>query len=290
MKPYLDLLRELLDSGNEKGDRTGTGTLSKFGHQMRFDLQAGFPLVTTKKIFFRGMVEEMLWFLSGSTNIKALQEKGVHFWDDWATTRGEIGPMYGKQLRKWDAYREENDSESDQRWYHYEIDQVAEVIAQIKNKPNSRRHVITTWNPSDLPDESDSPQQNVRDGKMALAPCHGNIIQFYVHAGKLSCQMYQRSADSFLGLPVNIASYALLTHMIAQQCDLEAGDLVWAGGDVHLYMNHLDQARLQLKREPYPLPTLLTNRKPESIFDYRYEDFQLLNYLHHPAIKAKVSV
>lgn len=277
MKQYLDLLKELLDSGNEKGDRTGTGTLSKFGHQMRFDLQAGFPLVTTKKIHTPSVIHELLWLLSGSTNVKYLNDNGVRIWNDWADKNGYLGPVYGKQWRRWAALSKAEPG-SVQYFDSFEIDQIADVIAQIKANPNSRRLIVTAWNPADL-------------DKMALPPCHC-FFQFYVHDGKLSCQLYQRSADVFLGVPFNIASYALLTHMIAQQCDLEVGDLVWTGGDVHLYLNHIDQARLQLQREifRYELPTLLFNRKPESIFDYNFEDFQLVNYLHHPAIKAKVSV
>jgi thymidylate synthase len=264
MKQYLDLMQDILDNGAHKSDRTGTGTLSVFGRQMRFDLSKGFPLVTTKKLHLRSIIYELLWFLNGDTNIKYLNENGVTIWDEWADENGELGPVYGHQWRSWPA----PDGKS--------IDQITQVLNQIRQKPDSRRHIVTAWNPSEV-------------DKMALPPCHA-MFQFYVADGKLSCQLYQRSADFFLGVPFNIASYALLTHMFAQQCDLLPGDFVWTGGDVHLYTNHLDQAKLQLSREPYPLPTLNIRRKPDTIFDYRFEDFEIVNYQAHPAIKAPIAV
>lgn len=282
MKQYLDLMQELLDSGNPKGDRTGTGTLSKFGHQMRFDLTEGFPLVTTKKIHLKSVIHELLWFLKGDTNIKYLNDNGVTIWDEWATSNGWVGPMYGCQ------------------WRRYEglimgglgivvIDQIQYAIDTIKSNPNSRRICVTAWNPVVLPNESVSPQANVLAGRMALAPCHC-FFQFYIHDGKLSCQLYQRSCDTFLGVPFNISSYALLTHMIAQQCGLGVGDFIWTGGDVHLYNNHLDQVRLQLTRQPKALPQLIIKRRPDSISEYVYEDFELSGYDPHPAINAEISV
>jgi thymidylate synthase len=276
MKQYLDLLQKILDEGAEKGDRTGTGTLSIFGYQMRFDLNEGFPLVTTKKIHLPSVIHELLWFLKGDTNTKYLTDRGIKIWNEWADENGELGPVYGKQWRSWSI----GDYEA--------IDQIQQVVWQLKNKPNSRRIIVSAWNVADLPDESISPQTNVTNGKMALAPCHA-FFQFYVADGKLSCQLYQRSCDTFLGVPFNIASYALLTHMFAQQCDLDVGDFIWTGGDVHLYSNHLEQARLQLTRTPYPLPKIVIKRKPGSIFDYRFEDFDVQNYEHHSAIKAKIS-
>lgn len=264
MRQYLDLLQTILDTGTRKGDRTGTGTLSIFGHQMRFDLAKGFPLVTTKKIYLRSVIHELLWFLKGETNIAYLKEHGVSIWDEWADENGELGPVYGKQWRRWRT--------ADNR----EIDQIAETIELIKRDPTSRRIIVSAWNVADLPD-------------MALMPCHA-FFQFYVADGKLSCQLFQRSADSLIGLPFNVASYALLTHMFAQQCDLEVGEFVWTGGDVHLYLNHLEQAKLQLTREPYELPRLKFLRRPESIFDYRYEDFEIEGYRYHPHIKAPIAV
>ncbi len=258
MRQYLDLLQELLEKGVERPDRTGTGTVSKFGHQMRFDLQAGIPLVTTKRIHLKSVIHETLWILSGSTNIKYLQNNGVTIWDEWADESGDLGPVYGRQWRNFGG-----------------VDQIAEVVQQIKTNPNSRRLVVSAWNPPEL-------------AAMALPPCHC-LFQFQVADGKLSCQLYQRSADSMLGIPYNLASYALLTHMIAQQCDLEVGDFIWTGGDVHLYLNHLEQAKLQLTREPKPLPKLVLS-KVASIFDYKYEDFQVVGYDPWPAIKAEVSV
>lgn len=277
MKTYLQLLDKILHEGNLKGDRTGSGTLSIFGHQLRFDLQQGFPLVTTKKIHVKSIIHELLWFLKGDTNLAYLHEHKVSIWDEWADADGELGPVYGYQWRSWPV--------ADGR----HIDQIQQVIEQLKKTPNSRRLIVSAWNVADLPDESISPQQNVAQGKMALAPCHA-LFQFYVADGKLSCQLYQRSCDTFLGVPFNIASYALLTHMVAQQCDLEVGDFIWTGGDVHLYLNHQEQAKLQLSRAPYALPTLQIKRKPESLFDYRYEDFEIVDYQSHEPIKAAISV
>ena len=264
MKQYLDLMNDILENGSKKTDRTGTGTLSVFGRQLRFDLSKGFPLVTTKKLHLRSIIYELLWFLNGDTNIKYLKDNGVSIWDEWADENGELGPVYGHQWRSWPA--------PDGR----AIDQITQVLEQIKKKPDSRRHIVTAWNPSEV-------------DKMALPPCHA-LFQFYVADGKLSCQLYQRSADYFLGVPFNIASYALLTEMFAQQCDLAPGEFVWTGGDVHLYTNHIEQARLQLTREPYPLPKLNIKRKPSSIFDYKFEDFEILNYQSHPSIKAPIAV
>jgi thymidylate synthase len=264
MRQYHELMRHVLERGAEKADRTGTGTRSVFGWQMRFDLAEGFPLVTTKKLHLRSIVHELLWFLQGSTNVAYLRENGVTIWDEWADERGELGPVYGYQWRHWPAPEGR------------EVDQIADVVERIRCDPDSRRLIVSAWNVADLP-------------KMALAPCHA-FFQFYVAGGRLSCQMYQRSADIFLGVPFNIASYALLTHMVAQQCDLQPGDFVWTGGDCHLYSNHLEQAREQLAREPYPLPTLRILRRPASIFDYRYEDFEIAGYRSHPHIKAPVAV
>ncbi len=284
MQQYLDLLETLLEHGLQKGDRTGSGTLSIFGHQLRFNLAEGFPLITTKKVHIKSIIHELLWFLSGDTNIAYLQQHGVSIWDEWADANGNLGPVYGKQWRSWPTANGES------------IDQIAQVVQQIRQTPNSRRMLVSAWNVADLPDESLSPQANVANGKMALAACH-TLFQFYVapaaesgQPGKLSCMLYQRSCDTFLGLPFNLASYALLTHMLAQQCDLDVGDLVWSGGDVHLYLNHLEQAKLQLGRQPFSLPQLSIKRRPESIFDYRFDDFELLNYQAHGAIKAPISV
>jgi thymidylate synthase len=264
MKQYLELMNDILENGSLKSDRTGTGTLSVFGRQMRFDLTQGFPLVTTKKLHLRSIIYELLWFLNGDTNIKYLNDNNVTIWDEWADEKGELGPVYGHQWRSWPA----PDGRS--------IDQISQVLKQLRQKPDSRRHIVSAWNPAEV-------------DKMALPPCHA-LFQFYVADGKLSCQLYQRSADFFLGVPFNIASYALLTHMFAQQCDLTAGEFVWTGGDVHLYTNHLEQAKLQLGREPYPLPQLEIKRRPESIFDYRFEDFEIVNYQSHPGIKAPIAV
>lgn len=277
MRQYHDLLTLILAQGSAKEDRTGTGTIGVFGHQMRFNLQQGFPLLTTKKLHWKSIAIELLWFLRGDTNLAYLKENGVRIWDEWATEEGELGPLYGKQWTRW--------ATPDGR----EINQIEQVIEQIKARPNSRRLIVSAWNPADLPDESISPQANVQQGRMALAACHA-LFQFQVSDGKLNCQLYQRSADVFLGVPFNIASYALLTHMIAQQCDLAVGDFVWTGGDVHLYRNTIEQAQLQLTREPYALPTLKILRKPNSIFDYTFDDFVIENYQAHPHISAKVAV
>lgn len=277
MKQYLELMQEILECGTSKDDRTGTGTMSVFGRQMRFDLSEGFPLVTTKKLHLRSIIHELLWFLNGDTNISYLNDEGVTIWDEWATEEGELGPLYGAQWRNWPT----KDGAT--------IDQISRVIEAIKQSPNSRRNIVSAWNVEYLPDESMSPQANVRNGRMALAACHA-LFQFYVANNRLSCLLYARSQDYFLGTPFNIASYALLTHMVAQQCDLEVGDFVWTGGDVHLYNNHISQAKLQLQREPRMLPKLLIKRKPESIFSYRYEDFEIVGYAPHPAIKAPISV
>ena len=264
MRQFHELMRHVLDHGTKKSDRTGTGTLSVFGHQMRFDLSAGFPLVTTKKLHLKSIVYELLWFLSGNTNNQWLKERGVSIWDEWAAPDGDLGPVYGYQWRSWPAPNGQH------------IDQIQEIIQTIKKNPDSRRIIVSAWNVADIP-------------KMALAPCHA-FFQFYVASGKLSCQLYQRSADIFLGVPFNIASYALLTHMVAQQCNLDVGDFIWTGGDCHLYSNHLEQVELQLSRMPYPLPQLKIHRKPDSIFDYQFEDFEIMGYESHPHIKAPVAV
>jgi thymidylate synthase len=264
MRQYLDFLRHIQEHGARKGDRTGTGTLSVFGYQMRFDLQAGFPVVTTKKLHLRSIIYELLWFLRGDTNVKYLQENGVTIWDEWADKNGDLGPVYGKQWRNWPT--------PDGR----HIDQLSQVIEQLNSNPNSRRILVSAWNVGEL-------------DRMALLPCHA-LFQFYVADGRLSCQLYQRSADALLGVPFNIASYALLTHLIAQQCDLELGDFVWTGGDCHLYLNHLEQAELQLSRAPYPLPQLKILRRAPSLFDYAYEDFEISGYRYHAAIKAPIAV
>jgi thymidylate synthase len=264
MKQYLDLMNDILQTGARKSDRTGTGTLSVFGRQLRFDLAEGFPLVTTKKLHLRSIIYELLWFLNGDTNIKYLKENGVSIWDEWADEQGELGPVYGHQWRSWPTPQGGH------------IDQISQVLEQIKTKPDSRRHIVTAWNPSEV-------------DKMALPPCHA-LFQFYVAEGKLSCQLYQRSADYFLGVPFNIASYALLTQMVAQQCDLLPGEFVWTGGDVHIYINHIEQANLQLSRQPHSLPRLNIRRKPDSIFDYQFEDFEIINYTSHPSIKAPIAV
>ena len=277
MQQYLDLLRDIQANGTQKGDRTGTGTISVFGRQMRFDLSQGFPLLTTKRIHLKSVVHELLWFLRGDTNVQYLRDNGVSIWDEWADEKGDLGPVYGYQWRNWPT--------PDGR----HIDQIANVVTQIRNNPNSRRILLTAMNIADFPDETVSPQQNVKDGKMALAPCHA-FFQFYVADGKLSCQLYCRSQDVFLGTPFNWASYALLTHMIAQQCDLEVGDFVWVGGDCHIYSNHLQQVAQQLERSPYPLPKLVIKRKPASIFDYTFEDFEFVDYQYHPAIKAPIAI
>ncbi len=264
MRQYLDMLRAVLDTGAEKGDRTGTGTRSLFGWQMRFDLQAGFPLVTTKKLHLKSIVYELLWFLRCETSVRDLREHGVTIWDEWADAQGELGPVYGVQWRAWRT--------ADGRV----VDQIARAVDLIRRDPNSRRILVSAWNVGELE-------------KMALTPCHA-LFQFYVANGRLSCQLYQRSADIFLGVPFNIASYALLTHMMAQQCDLDVGEFIWTGGDCHLYVNHFEQARLQLSREPLPLPRLEIKRRPESIFDYQFEDFAVVGYQSHSAIKAPIAV
>jgi thymidylate synthase len=264
MQQYQQLLQYILDTGVHKSDRTGTGTISTFGYQMRFDLQKGFPLVTTKKVHLKSIIHELLWFLKGETNIASLKEAGVSIWDEWADENGELGPVYGKQWRSWEG----PDGQV--------IDQISDLIAQIKKNPDSRRLIVSAWNVADLP-------------KMALMPCH-TIFQFYVAENKLSCQLYQRSADVFLGVPFNIASYALLTLMIAQVCDLEPGEFIHTFGDVHIYSNHLEQVKLQLSREPFPLPTMKLNSGIKDIFSFRFDDFSLENYQSHPAIKAPVAV
>ena len=264
MQQYLNLLQHILDNGVQKSDRTGTGTISCFGYQMRFNLQEGFPLVTTKKLHIKSIIHELLWFLKGHTNTAYLKEHGVSIWDEWADANGELGPVYGKQWRSWEGAD------------GVVVDQITDLINQIKKNPDSRRLIVSAWNVADLP-------------KMALMPCH-TLFQFYVAEGKLSCQLYQRSADVFLGVPFNIASYALLTMMIAQVCDLQPGDFVHTFGDVHIYNNHLEQVHLQLSRKPYPLPTMKLNPDVKNIFDFKYEDFTLENYQFHPAIKAPVAV
>ena len=274
MKQYHDLIKHVLEKGTDKGDRTGTGTRSVFGYQMRFDLSEGFPLVTTKKIHLKSIIHELLWFIKGETNVKYLQDNGVRIWNEWADKNGDLGPVYGRQWRNWN-----NES----------IDQLSEVIETIKKNPNSRRILVSAWNPSVLPDTSKSFAENVANGKVALPPCH-TFFQFYVADGKLSCQLYQRSADIFLGVPFNIASYALLTMMIAQVCDLEYGDFVHTFGDAHIYQNHFDQVDLQLSRDFRPLPEMKINPEVKSIFDFKFEDFELINYNPHPHIKGKVAV
>ena len=264
MHQYHDLMKEVLAKGVQKSDRTGTGTVSVFGHQMRFNLADGFPMVTTKTLHLKSIIYELLWFLKGSTNNNWLKERGVSIWNEWAAPDGDLGPIYGYQWRSWPAPNGQH------------IDQISEVVETIKKNPDSRRIIVSAWNVADIP-------------RMALAPCHA-FFQFYVADGKLSCQLYQRSADIFLGVPFNIASYALLTHMMAQQCNLEVGDFVWTGGDCHLYSNHLEQVELQLSRNFFPLPKLNILRKPDSIFDYEFEDFEIIGYESHPHIKAPVAI
>ena len=274
MKQYLDLVKHILEHGQQKGDRTGTGTKSVFGYQMRFDLNEGFPLVTTKKIHIKSVVHELLWFLKGETNIAYLKENGVRIWDEWADADGNLGPVYGHQWRSWDSK---------------EIDQIQELIDTLKTNPNSRRMLVSAWNPSVLPDTSVSFAENVANGKAALPPCHA-FFQFYVADGKLSCQLYQRSADVFLGVPFNIASYALFTHMVAQVVGLQVGDFVHTFGDAHLYNNHFEQVELQLSREPKKLPRLILNPEIKNIFDFTYEDITIEGYNPYPLIKGQVSV
>ncbi|MEM6361346.1 MAG: thymidylate synthase [Bacteroidota bacterium] len=264
MRQYLDLMQDILDNGTQKGDRTGTGTLSVFGRQMRFDLAENFPLLTTKKLHLRSIIHELLWFLSGDTNIKYLKDNGVRIWDEWADENGDLGPVYGHQWRSWPTPAGET------------VDQISQIIDQLKTNPNSRRHIVSAWNPAEV-------------DKMALPPCHA-LFQFYVADGRLSCQLYQRSADYFLGVPFNIASYSLLVYMFAQQCDLEPGEFIWTGGDTHLYSNHIEQAKLQLTREPLQGPQLIIKKRPASIFDYRYEDFEIVDYQAHPNIKAPIAI
>lgn len=264
MRIYLDCLKQILEQGTKKNDRTGTGTISSFGHQMRFDLQKGFPLVTTKKVHTRSIIIELLWFLRGDTNIQFLHDHNVTIWDEWADANGDLGPVYGKQWRSWPC--------PDGR----HIDQLANVIQEIKTNPDSRRLLVSAWNVAELE-------------KMALAPCHA-LFQFYVANNRLSCQLYQRSADMFLGVPFNIASYALLTHIVASRCNLEVGDFIWTGGDCHIYLNHLEQVNLQLEREPFPLPTLNIKRTPQSLSEYTLDDFEIVSYQSHPGIKAPVAV
>jgi thymidylate synthase len=264
MRQYLDFMRHVREHGERKNDRTGTGTLSVFGHQMRFDLSAGFPLLTTKKVHTRSIIYELLWFLRGDTNVQYLRDHGVTIWDEWADANGDLGPVYGFQWRSWPA--------PDGR----HIDQLSDVMREIRVNPDSRRLIVSAWNVGDIP-------------RMKLPPCH-LLFQFYVAKGRLSCQLYQRSCDIFLGVPFNIASYALLTHLVAQQCDLAVGDFIWVGGDCHLYLNHLEQVTTQLSRTPYPLPRLLIKRRPPSLYEYQYEDFEIADYQSHPAIKAAVAV
>ena len=264
MRQYLDFIRHVRDHGQRKADRTGTGTRSVFGHQMRFDLAAGFPLVTTKKVHTKSIIHELLWFLRGESNVRSLQAAGVSIWDEWADADGELGPVYGVQWRSWPTPDGGH------------VDQIAQVVAEIRRNPDSRRLIVSAWNVGEIP-------------RMKLPPCHA-FFQFYVAEGRLSCQLYQRSADLFLGVPFNIASYALLTHMVAQQCDLAPGEFIWTGGDCHLYDNHAEQVDTQLAREPYPLPRLSILRRPPTIFDYRFEDFAIIDYQCHPAIKAPVAV
>ena len=264
MRQYLDFMRHVRDHGHPKEDRTGTGTLSVFGYQMRFALADGFPLVTTKQVHRKSLVHELLWFLRGETNVRSLQEAGVTIWDEWADAGGELGPIYGYQWRSWPT----GDGGH--------VDQLANVVAEIRRNPDSRRLIVSAWNVADIP-------------RMALPPCHA-FFQFYVAEGRLSCQLYQRSCDIFLGVPFNIASYALLTQMVAQQCDLGVGEFVWTGGDCHLYRNHLEQVELQLARAPYPLPRLVIHRRADSLFDYRFEDIEIADYRYHPAIKAPIAV
>jgi thymidylate synthase len=274
MKQYLDLVKEVLENGNQKGDRTGTGTKSIFGHQLRFDLSKGFPMITTKKLHLKSIIHELLWFINGDTNIGYLNENGVKIWNEWANKDGDLGPVYGYQWRNWNGD---------------EIDQIKELISTLKNNPNSRRMLVSAWNPSVLPDTSKSFEENVANGKAALPPCHA-FFQFYVNNGKLSCQLYQRSADVFLGVPFNIASYALFTMMVAQVCGYQAGDFIHTFGDAHIYNNHIDQVKLQLSRDTRPLPKMEINPEIKSIFDFKFEDFKLVDYDPHPHIKGAVAI
>jgi thymidylate synthase len=279
MRVYLDLLRDVIDNGVDKADRTGVGTRSVFGRQVRFDLSQGFPLLTTKRVHTKSLIHELLWFLAGSTDNRWLQDRGVTIWDEWAAEDGDLGPIYGAQWRSWAC--------PDGRV----VDQLGELVATIRTRPDSRRLVVSAWNPADLPDETRSPRDNVHAGRMSLAPCHC-LFQFYVAEGRLSCQLYQRSADLFLGVPFNIASYALLTHLIAHQCDLQVGELIHTFGDLHLYRNHLTDEIVfeQLGREPRPLPELRLLRRPPSLFDYCFEDIEIVGYEPEPAIRAPIAV
>ncbi|MBC8397368.1 thymidylate synthase [Flavobacteriaceae bacterium] len=274
MKQYLNLVKEVLENGNQKGDRTGTGTKSIFGHQLRFDLSKGFPMITTKKLHLKSIIHELLWFINGDTNISYLNKNGVKIWNEWANKDGDLGPVYGYQWRNWNGD---------------EIDQIKELISTLKSNPNSRRMLISAWNPSVLPDTSKTFEENVANGKAALPPCHA-FFQFYVNNGKLSCQLYQRSADVFLGVPFNIASYALFTMMIAQVCGYKPGDFVHTFGDAHIYNNHIDQVKLQLSRDTRPLPKMEINPEIKSIFDFKFEDFTLVDYNPHPHIKGAVAI
>ena len=274
MKQYHDLVKHVLENGNQKGDRTGTGTKSIFGHQLRFDLSKGFPMITTKKLHLKSIIHELLWFINGDTNISYLNENGVKIWNEWANKDGDLGPVYGYQWRNWNGDK---------------IDQIKDLISTLKSNPNSRRMLVSAWNPSVLPDTSKSFEENVADGKAALPPCHA-FFQFYVNNGKLSCQLYQRSADVFLGVPFNIASYALFTMMIAQVCGYQAGDFVHTFGDAHIYNNHIEQVKLQLSRDIRPLPKMEINPEIKSIFDFKFEDFKLVDYDPHPHIKGAVAI
>ena len=277
MRTYLDLLQHILDKGTRKSDRTGTGTISWFGYQMRFDLSEGFPAVTTKKLHFKSIIHELLWFLNGDTNIRYLNENGVRIWDEWAAADGDLGPVYGAQWRNWAAPGGRS------------IDQISQLLEDLQARPDSRRHIVSAWNPALLPDESRSPRENAAMGLQALPPCH-TMFQFHVAEGRLSCQLYQRSADVFLGVPFNIASYSLLTMMMAQVTGLKPGDFIHTFGDVHIYLNHLEQVETQLGREPFPLPRMKLNPEVTNLFDFRYEDFELLDYRCHPAIRAPIAV
>ena len=277
MQAYLQLLQDILDKGSQKGDRTGTGTISLFGYQMRFDLAEGFPCVTTKKLHLRSIIHELLWFLNGDTNIEYLNKNGVTIWDEWADENGNLGPVYGAQWRNWVTADGQH------------IDQIKLLLEDLRERPNSRRHIVSAWNPAVLPDETRSPSENARAGLQALPPCH-TLFQFYVADGKLSCQMYQRSADVFLGVPFNIASYAMLTMMMAQVLDLKPGDFVITLGDAHIYSNHLEQVHTQLSRQPFPLPKMVINPDRKNLFEFEYEDFDLQNYQCHPGIKAPIAV
>jgi thymidylate synthase len=277
MQTYLQLLQDILDKGTRKEDRTGTGTISLFGYQMRFDLSQGFPCVTTKKLHLRSIIYELLWFLNGDTNVTYLNDNGVTIWDEWADENGDLGPVYGAQWRNWVTADGGH------------IDQIKLLLDDLRSRPDSRRHIVSAWNPAVLPNESRSPQDNAREGLQALPPCH-TLFQFYIADGKLSCQMYQRSADVFLGIPFNIASYAILTMMMAQVLDLEPGDFIISLGDAHIYLNHLEQVNTQLSRETFPLPVMKLNPGKKDLFDFAFEDFELQNYQCHPGIKAPIAI